>query len=286
MLRSLKEWMNLLWTSETSSTVELERVLERTSSDAKKPPLAPPKKGKPRRPCCAFKITGMLGKKIHPSFAFCTPAEHGAFALALLLHGFLRDAAPSSTFPRPSWCAAWRLCALLFRLVVFFNQLFFFRLRRFGLRQLRLVGRALRGPALLARFWRLSWLGRTCSWHSSSFPWRKRFHVSDPRGRHFRCRGFSSLTLEEEHFPWQRDAPSPRPRRPNMPCAPQSARTGFRRAPRKCSPPVAATNAPDHCRSAGSEATLEKRPAGRRDCSAAFENTASAPRPPKAFHFF
>ena len=50
MLRSLKEWMmSLLWTLETSSTVELGTCTGK-DNDAKKPPLAPRKRGKPRRP--------------------------------------------------------------------------------------------------------------------------------------------------------------------------------------------------------------------------------------------
>ena len=62
---------------------------------------------------------------------FVLPSEHGAFALALLLHGFLRVAALLDV------CEALGVllgdsAPLLFRLVVFFNQLFFFRLRRFG----------------------------------------------------------------------------------------------------------------------------------------------------------
>ena len=233
----------------------------------------------------------MLGKRFGFSFAFCT---------ALRARGVCAGASSSWVSPRCGlprrfrgpWCAAWRLCALSsFSACRLLQSAFFFSSTSlWGFGSLRLVGRALRGPALF--------VGRLGVFHCLTVRVAgilllslgvNGFHVCDPRGRHFfRCRGFSSLTLEEEHFPWQRDAPSPRPRCPNIRhVPPQSARTGLSRAPRKCSPPVAATNAPDHCRSAGSEATLEKRPAGRRDCSAAFGKTPpQAPRPPKAFPFF
>ena len=63
---------------------------------------------------------------------FVLPSEHGAFALALLLHGFLRDAALLNVSEALGVLLGGFAPFLLFRLVVFFNQLFFFRLRRFG----------------------------------------------------------------------------------------------------------------------------------------------------------
>ena len=182
-----------------------------------------PPKGVSRDGLLCFKITGMLGKRFGFSFAFCT---------ALRARGVCAGASSWWVSPRCGpprhlrgpWCAAWRLCALSsFSACRLLQSAFFFSptsLR--GFRYLRLVGRALRGPALFVGrfgvFHRLTVrvagilllsLGVNC------------FYVCDPRGRHFfRCRGFSSLTLEEEHFPWQRNAPSHRPRRPNTPRAP------------------------------------------------------------------
>ena len=83
-----------------------------------------------------YALYGLNDTRFHLLFTtlvlhFVLPAEHGAFAMALLLHGFLRVAAFLDV------CEALGVllgdfAALLFRLVVFFNQLFFFRLRRFG----------------------------------------------------------------------------------------------------------------------------------------------------------
>ena len=76
---------------------------------------------------------GCSGKDPILVLHFVLPSEHGAFALALLLHGFLRDAALLDVSEALGVLGGF--APFLFRLVVFFNQLFFFVYVALGLRQ-------------------------------------------------------------------------------------------------------------------------------------------------------